>query len=62
MTCEHCGEALACFEGEWYCPECTRYDVEELARQADRDAAALRLVPAPSAGDDQAPAGDGPPF
>jgi hypothetical protein len=49
MTCEHCGEALACFEGEWYCPGCTRYEVEERARQADREAASLWLILVPLA-------------
>jgi hypothetical protein len=31
MNCE-CGTRLACFEGEWYCPDCTHYEALELAR------------------------------
>jgi hypothetical protein len=35
MNCEYCNEPLACYEGEWYCPDCTRYEAEAGARQAD---------------------------
>jgi hypothetical protein len=34
MYCECCGGPPACYEAEWYCPDCTRYETEELARQA----------------------------
>jgi uncharacterized Zn finger protein (UPF0148 family) len=62
MFCEHCGEALACYEGELYCPECTRYEVEELARQADAETAAFSLALAQAAPAANRPAGDEPPW
>jgi hypothetical protein len=49
-------------EGESYRPDCTRYEVEELVRQADEEARILRQAEALAAGLDAGPAGDGPPF
>jgi hypothetical protein len=60
MNCEYCGGPLECFEGEWYCPDCTQYAAEELARQADEEARALRLAQA--AQPEEGPPDDGPPF
>ena len=62
MHCADCGCPLACFEGEPYCPDCTRYEVEGLARQADGEARLLRQAEALAAWPDEGPAGDGPPF
>jgi uncharacterized Zn finger protein (UPF0148 family) len=60
MYCEHCGGPLACFGGETYCPDCSRYEAEEQARQADDEARRLREAPVPPP--DERPADDGPPF
>ncbi len=60
MYCPDCGGPLVSFEGERYCPDCTQYEVEELARQADVEAAALRLAPAP--GPEEGPPDGEPPF
>ena len=62
MHCPECGGPLACFEGERYCPDCTRYEVEELARQAAAEAVLLRQAEAEMAGADDGPAADAPPF
>jgi uncharacterized Zn finger protein (UPF0148 family) len=62
MHCDTCGGPLACFEGEWYCPDCTRYEVEELAAEAAAEAALLRRAEAEWAAAGEGPAGDGPPF
>jgi hypothetical protein len=51
MHCEHCGKPLACFENEWYCPDCTRYETEAATRRADDEARALRLVALQDDGD-----------
>jgi uncharacterized Zn finger protein (UPF0148 family) len=55
MHCEDCGGPLACFEGEPYCPACTRYAAEELAAEAAAEAALLRRAEA-----EWAAAGEGP--
>jgi uncharacterized Zn finger protein (UPF0148 family) len=62
MSCEYCGGPLCCFEGEWYCPNCTRYEVEKLAEQALDEALLHRAseVAAPTA--DDGATDDGPPF
>jgi hypothetical protein len=57
-----CGSPLACFEHERYCLDCTRYEVEELARQADDETRLLRQMEALAARPDEGPAGDGLPF
>ena len=44
MICTNCNEPLACFHGEYYCPDCTRYEVERLAQQADDEAHVLHLL------------------
>jgi uncharacterized Zn finger protein (UPF0148 family) len=62
MHCEDCGGPLACYEGEFYCPDCTRYEAEELARQADDEARVLRQFQAQADHPDEGPAGDGPPY
>jgi uncharacterized Zn finger protein (UPF0148 family) len=62
MHCESCGGPLASFEGERYCPDCTRYEVEELARQADDEARVLRQAQAHAGQADEGPAGDELPF
>jgi hypothetical protein len=62
MQCECCGDPVACYEGEWYCPECTRYDAEDLARLADEEARILRLALAPARRPDDSPPDEGPPF
>jgi hypothetical protein len=49
MYCPDCGERLECFAGEPYCPECTRYEVEELARQATAEAVQFRQAEAAAA-------------
>ena len=59
-SCEHCGGPLACFEGETYCPDCSRYQALQLAEEADDEARLLRQAPAPPP--DEGPDGDGPPF
>ena len=43
MICTNCHEPLACFHGEFYCPDCTRYEVETMAQQADDEAHVLHL-------------------
>jgi hypothetical protein len=53
---------LASYEGERYCPDCTRYEVEELARQADDEARVLRQFQAQADQADEGPAGDALPF
>jgi hypothetical protein len=53
---------LASYEGERYCPDCTRFEVEELARQADEEAFAFHQAQAKANQPDDGPAGDGPPF
>ena len=62
MYCESCNEPLACYEGEWYCPECTHVAVAELVRQADDEARACRLALAQAGRAVEPPEGDGPPF
>ena len=61
MYCE-CGTRLVCFDGESYCPDCTRYEAEELARQADDEARLLRQAQTHAARPDESPPDDGPPF
>jgi hypothetical protein len=56
MYCTECGGRLECFEGERYCPDCTRYEVEEAARQALDEALVLRTAEAAGA----RPDGSGP--
>jgi uncharacterized Zn finger protein (UPF0148 family) len=43
-SCESCGGRLHCYEGEVYCPDCTRWEV---VRLADEEVRVLRLLPAP---------------
>jgi uncharacterized Zn finger protein (UPF0148 family) len=62
MNCESCGGPLECYEGELFCPACTRYETEKLARQADDEARAARLALAQAARPDEATDNDGPPF
>jgi hypothetical protein len=62
MNCEHCGGVLECFEGEPYCPDCTRYEAEEQARQADEEAAAFRAAEEQAARQVEGPADDAFPF
>jgi uncharacterized Zn finger protein (UPF0148 family) len=62
MNCDECGGALACYEGEHYCPDCTRYEVEQLAHQADDEAHLLRQVQAQADQPDDGPADDELPF
>jgi uncharacterized Zn finger protein (UPF0148 family) len=46
-SCESCGGRLHSYEGEVYCPDCMRWEAVRLADEADEEARALRLVPAP---------------
>jgi hypothetical protein len=62
MNCEYCGGPLEYFEGEPYCPDCTQYAAEELARQADEEARVLHLALDQAAQPEEGPADDGPPF
>jgi uncharacterized Zn finger protein (UPF0148 family) len=62
MHCEHCGSPLECFEGEDYCPDCLRYEVEELAAEAAEEAARFRRAEAEWAGADEGPPGGELPF
>jgi hypothetical protein len=62
MHCEHCGADLECFDGERYCPDCTRYEVEGQARQADEEAAAFRKAEEQAACQVEEPAGGAYPF
>jgi hypothetical protein len=62
MHCDYCGAALECFEGERYCPDCTRYEVEEQARQADGEAAAFRAAEEQAACQVEGPADGAYPF
>jgi uncharacterized Zn finger protein (UPF0148 family) len=62
MHCTDCGAPLACYEGEHYCPDCTRYEAEELARQADEEARVLRQFQAQADQADEGPGGDELPF
>jgi len=59
MCCESCGQPFARYEGEDYCPDCTRYEAIRAGEQTD--ALALILL---DAGDlEPADRGDhGPPF
>jgi uncharacterized Zn finger protein (UPF0148 family) len=44
MYCDHCGEQLACFEGESYCPDCSHWEaVEEMEAATDEALAQLAL-------------------
>jgi uncharacterized Zn finger protein (UPF0148 family) len=62
-NCPDCGGPLACFEGEHYCPDCTRYEVEREAQQATAEAVLLRQAEAEMAAADDGPAGgEGPPY
>jgi uncharacterized Zn finger protein (UPF0148 family) len=38
-TCPFCGAELETFEGESFCPDCDRWELEEEIRQADLEAA-----------------------
>jgi uncharacterized Zn finger protein (UPF0148 family) len=62
MLCDLCGGPLECFEGEPYCPDCTRYEAMELARQADNEARAMRLALVRLADVGEGPADDALPF
>jgi uncharacterized Zn finger protein (UPF0148 family) len=62
MHCTDCGGPLACYEGEYFCPDCTRYAVEELAAEAAAEAAQLRRAEAEWAAADEGPADGEPPF
>ena len=57
--CECCGGPLASFEGESFCPECTRWETVVLAEEADDEARGERMQPAPA--QEEGPA-DGPPW
>ena len=57
--CE-CGERLECFEGEWYCPECTRWEAIQAHDQATAEALASLAVVQPD--HPEPPDGDEPPF
>jgi uncharacterized Zn finger protein (UPF0148 family) len=57
--CDGCGNPLASYEGESYCPGCTRWEALQLAEEADEEARVLRLLPAPPW--EEGPA-DGPPW
>jgi uncharacterized Zn finger protein (UPF0148 family) len=54
-TCEHCGADLATFEGEAYCPDCTRWEMEADLEQALDEALALRAAEAEMATADDSP-------
>jgi hypothetical protein len=41
MNCTDCGGPWRALRGERYCQDCTRYEVEELARRADEEARRL---------------------
>ena len=58
MNCEHCNEPLACFNGEHYCPDCTRYEVETMAQQADDEAHVLHLLKMEQPGPEVGPVDD----
>jgi uncharacterized Zn finger protein (UPF0148 family) len=60
--CECCGGPLEHYEGEAYCPDCTRYEVEEAARQATAEAVQLREAEATAALASDGPADDDLPF
>jgi uncharacterized Zn finger protein (UPF0148 family) len=60
MHCPECGSRLECYEGQRYCPNCTRYEVEEQARQALDEALALRAAEAKAAAAVDGPADEGP--
>jgi uncharacterized Zn finger protein (UPF0148 family) len=62
MHCDCCGGPLASYEGEHFCPDCTRFEIEELARQADDEARILRQFQAQAEQTYEGPADDGPPF
>jgi uncharacterized Zn finger protein (UPF0148 family) len=38
MNCEHCGEPLACFEGDDYCPDCSHWEAVEQMELATDEA------------------------
>jgi uncharacterized Zn finger protein (UPF0148 family) len=57
-----CGTPLECYEGETYCPDCTRYAAERDIEQALDEALALRRQEAEMAQGDDAPAEDDLPF
>ena len=38
LLCDQCHEPMECYEGELYCPDCTRFGVEEAGRLADDEA------------------------
>jgi uncharacterized Zn finger protein (UPF0148 family) len=46
MNCEHCGEPLACFEGETYCPDCTYWEAVEQTERATNEARTCLARPA----------------
>jgi hypothetical protein len=57
-----CGSPLVCYQGEPYCPDCTRYEAEQLARQTDDEARALRRALDQAPPPEDGTADDGPPF
>ncbi len=61
FTCDECGAPLECFEGEDYCPDCTRAELLREVAAADEEAAVLNRLP-PPADFPPPPAGDEPPF
>jgi uncharacterized Zn finger protein (UPF0148 family) len=61
MICNNCNGPLARFEGEHYCPECTRYEVEQLAQQAEDEAHVLHLLEQEQPGPDGEPVEDNEP-
>jgi uncharacterized Zn finger protein (UPF0148 family) len=50
MYCDQCGEPLACFEGETYCPDCSYWQtVEQMELATDEALAKLANVEPESA-------------
>jgi uncharacterized Zn finger protein (UPF0148 family) len=47
-SCESCGGRLHSYEGEVYCPHCTRWEAVRLAEEADEEARVERMQPAPA--------------
>jgi uncharacterized Zn finger protein (UPF0148 family) len=62
MYCPECGSRLECFDGEPYCPDCTRYEIEREAARALDEAVRLRRAEAEWAAAGEGPADGGPPF
>jgi uncharacterized Zn finger protein (UPF0148 family) len=62
MYCPECSGPLAYYEGESYCPGCTRYEVERLAAQALDEALVLRQAEGETTTADAGPADEDLPF